>query len=161
MKKKPNTKIIIGVVIIIGALAWLLISSTLSNTQYFMTVEELQADSQARVGQTVRMSGAVIGDTIQYDPTTLQLSFQVAQIPGDHRLIERMGGMQAVLAQAAADPDAARLTVYYHGARPDLLKDQAQAILTGSLTETGEFQATEILLKCPSKYESSMPTPGN
>ncbi|NLB70385.1 MAG: cytochrome c maturation protein CcmE, partial [Chloroflexi bacterium] len=90
-------------------------------------------------------------------PETLDLSFTVAQIPGDHRLIEQMGGMAKVLAEAVADPDAARMTIHYTGVRPDLLKDEAQAIVTGTLDENGVFQASELLMKCPSRYESALP----
>ena len=68
-----------------------------------------------------------------------------------------MGGMQQVLADAVANPNAAKMTIYYKGARPDLLKDEAQAIITGSLDANGDFQATELLLKCPSKYEAALP----
>ena len=155
--KKKNTKLIIGVVIIIAAVVYLIASSTLSQSQYFLTVEELQSNQAEYVGKNVRMSGVVLGDSIKYDPQTLELTFQVAQIPGDHRVIEQMGGMSVVLAQAAKDPTLPKMTIHYVGPRPDLLKDEAQAIITGSLDENGVFQASELLLKCPSKYQSELP----
>ena len=155
--KKKNTKLIIGVVIIITAVVYLIASSTLSQSQYFLTVEELQSNQAEYVGKNVRMSGVVLGESIRYDPQTLELTFQVAQIPGDHRVIEQMGGMSVVLAQAAHDPTLPKMTIHYVGPRPDLLKDEAQAIITGSLDENGVFQASELLLKCPSKYQSELP----
>ncbi|HAE85835.1 MAG TPA: hypothetical protein DCG78_04920 [Anaerolineaceae bacterium] len=155
--KKKNTKLIVGVVIIIAAVVYLVASSTLSQSQYFMTVEELQSNQAEYVGKNVRMSGVVLGDSIVYDPQTLDLTFQVAQIPGDHRVIEQMGGMAVVLAQAAHDPALPKITIHYKGPRPDLLKDEAQAIITGSLDKNGVFQASELLLKCPSKYQSELP----
>lgn len=154
---KKNTKLILGIVIIIAAVVYLIVSSTLSQSQYFLTVEELQSNQAEYVGKNVRMSGVVLGDTIVYDPQTLELTFQVAQIPGDHRVIEQMGGMSVVLAQAAQDPTLPKMTIHYVGPRPDLLKDEAQAIITGSLDENGVFQASELLLKCPSKYQSELP----
>ena len=157
MNKKPNFKLIIGVLVIVAALGYLLISATRSNTQYFMTVDELISQKSELEGQKLRMSGAVLGDSIQYNPATLDLSFVVAQIPGDHRLIEEMGGMAKVLADAVADPNAKHMTIHYNGVKPDLLKDEAQAIVTGSLDAEGVFQATELLMKCPSKYESALP----
>ena len=157
MKKKPNYKFIIGGVVIAAALMYLLISSTISGSQYFMTVEELQTQKAEYVGKNVRMSGSVLGDTIQYEPKTLSLTFEVAQIPGDHKLIQQMGGMAKVLEDAAADPNAPRMTIHYTGAKPDLLQPAAQAIVSGSLDANGVFQATELLLKCPSKYESALP----
>ncbi len=98
-----------------------------------------------------------MGESIQYDPASLNLSFVVAQIPGDHKVIAEMGGMAKVLADAVADPNAPRITIHYTGVKPDLLKDEAQAIVTGSLDAEGVFQATELLMKCPSKYESELP----
>jgi cytochrome c-type biogenesis protein CcmE len=155
--KKKNTKLIIGIVIIVAAVVYLIVSSTISQSQYFKTVEELQSNQTQYLGKNVRMSGVVLGDTIVYDPQTLELTFQVAQIPGDHRVIEQMGGMSVVLAQAAHDPKLPKMTVHYKGPRPDLLKDEAQAIMTGSLDASGVFQANELLLKCPSKYQSELP----
>jgi cytochrome c-type biogenesis protein CcmE len=161
LKKKPNYKFIIGGVFIAAALLYLLISSTISGSQYFLTVEELQTQSADYVGKNVRMSGSVLGETIQYDAKTLSLTFDVAQIPGDHRVIKEMGGMVKVLEDAASDPNAPRMTIHYTGAKPDLLQPAAQAIVSGSLDANGVFQATELLLKCPSKYESALPKQAN
>jgi Cytochrome c-type biogenesis protein CcmE len=157
LKNKKNNKLIIGIVVIAGALLYLVISSTLSQSQYFMTVQELKAGQAELVGKNIRMSGVVLGDTIAYDPQTLDLTFEVAQIPGDHQVIQDMGGMAAVLAQAAHDPTLPKIQVHYKGPRPDLLKDEAQAIMTGALDEAGVFQVSELLLKCPSKYEAELP----
>lgn len=157
MKNNKNIKLIIGIALIAAALLYLVISSTLSQSQYFMTVAELKDGQAELVGKNIRMSGVVLGDTISYDPQTLDLSFEVAQIPGDHQLIKDMGGMSAVLAQAAHDPTLPKIQVHYKGPRPDLLKDEAQAIMTGALDESGVFQVSELLLKCPSKYEAELP----
>ena len=40
---------------------------------------------------------------------------------------------------------------------PDLLRDEAQAIMTGQFSSDGVFHAEELLLKCPTKYEESVP----
>jgi cytochrome c-type biogenesis protein CcmE len=41
--------------------------------------------------------------------------------------------------------------------KPDLLRNEAQAIMTGRMGEDGAFHATELLLKCPTKYEEAVP----
>jgi cytochrome c-type biogenesis protein CcmE len=46
----------------------------------------------------------------------------------------------------------------YAGAMPDLLKDEAQAIMTGQLDSAGVFHADELLLKCPTKYQEAVPS---
>lgn len=155
--KKKNYKLIIGIAVILAALVYFVISTTISQSRYFMTVEEMLNRKAELVDRSVRISGVVLGDTIVYDPLELQLSFTVAQIPGDHRQIKEMGGMAFVLNQAANDPSLPRLQIVYEGARPDLLQHEAQAIMTGALGADGVFHASELLLKCPSKYEAQLP----
>lgn len=146
----------IGGALIVVAGIILAITSLRGNAQYYLTIDELLADP-ASVGQTVRISGVVLGDTIQYDPSGDTLTFVVASIPSDNATIEKMGGLAAALHQAATDPNAKRLNVVYYGSRPDLLKDEAQAIMTGTLNANGVFNASELLLKCPTRYEDSIP----
>jgi cytochrome c-type biogenesis protein CcmE len=55
------------------------------------------------------------------------------------------------------DPSRPSLDVIYHGPIPDLLQNEAQAIITGEVLASGVFEADEILLKCPTKYEGSVP----
>ena len=102
MKNNKNIRLIVGVGVIAAALLYLVFSSTLTQSQYFMTVEELKAGQTELVGKNIRMSGVVLGDSIVYDPQTLDLTFTVAQIPGDHKVIKEMGGMSAVLAPSGA-----------------------------------------------------------
>lgn len=151
-------KFIVGGVMLLAAVGYLIVSSALANSQYYMTVEELQAKGQEMVGQSARISGVVLGDTIQLNPQTLVIHFTVANIPTDAADIERLGGMATVLRSAAKDSSLPRLQVIYHGEKPDLLKDASQAIMTGKLGTDGFFYADELLLKCPTKYESA-PTP--
>ena len=105
----------------------------------------------------MRISGAVIGDLIQYDPETLTLNFTIAHTPGDQKEVDAQGGLAAVLHAAVADPNAARLQVVYKGVKPDLLRNEAQAIMTGKVGDDGVFYANELLLKCPTKYEEALP----
>jgi len=55
------------------------------------------------------------------------------------------------------DPTRAKLVVVYDGVMPDLLKNEAQAIVTGKIGADGKFYAKELLLKCPTKYEEAVP----
>ncbi len=152
-----RTKFIVGGLLILAAVAYLIVSSTQANAEYFMTVNELKSKGSAIVGQNVRISGAVIGNTIQYDPQTLTLTFDVAHVPGDNAQIDAQGGLAAVLHAAVVDPSRARIKVVYSGPKPDLLKDEAQAIMTGHLDSAGVFHADELLLKCPTKYQDAVP----
>ena len=51
----------------------------------------------------------------------------------------------------------ATLQVIHNGPMPDLLQNEAQAIMTGRLDADGVFHADELLLKCPTKYEEAVP----
>ncbi len=153
---KPN-KFLIGGVLMLAAVALLVITSLKGNAQYYLTVDELTA-GKAKAGNNARVSGVVLGDTIQYDARTLNLTFTVAHIPGDNDEIEALGGLAKVLHEASIDPDANRIQVSYNGVKPDLLTNEAQAIMTGALGEDGVFYAEELLLKCPSRYEDGVPS---
>ena len=122
-----------------------------------MTVEELAANQAANMNKSIRISGAVIGNTIDYDSKTLTLKFVIAHVPGSNKEINAQGGLAAALHAAVTDPNRPRLHVVYNGPMPDLLKDEAQAIMTGKLGQDGAFYADELLLKCPSKYEEDVP----
>lgn len=150
-------KFFIGGLLILGAVVFLIWSSTVATSEYFLTIDELNEQRASVVDRNVRLSGAVIGDTIRYDAETLTLTFEIAHVPGDQALIEDDGGLAEALHMAVMDPSRSRVTVQYEGPLPDLLRHEAQAIVTGKLGEDGIFYADELLLKCPTKYEEAVP----
>ncbi len=152
-----RTKFLIGGGLILASVVYLIASSTGANAQFFMTVDEVRAAGADVAGRNLRVSGAVIGDTIQYDAQTLTLSFEVANVPADNAVIEAQGGLAEVLHQAVVDPSRNRIQVIYVGPKPDLMRDEAQAIMTGHIGPDGVFQAEELLLKCPTRYEEAVP----
>ncbi len=144
-------KFLIGGLLILGAVAYLIISNTIFGARYFMTVDELLANPDY-VGREVRISGAVIGDTIQYDSQNLIMDFTISNIPAEFE------NLAFALHESVNDPNAARIPVHVENeVMPDLLQHEAQAILTGSLDEDGTFYATELLLKCPTRFEEAGP----
>lgn len=151
-------KFIIGGLLIVSAIVYLIYSSSKANAQYFYTIDELMSRGKSAVGQNVRISGAVVGDSIQYDTETLALSFTVANVPADNKQIDAQGGLALVLHEAVTDPTRTRMQAVYVGPKPDLLRDEAQAIMTGQMGEDGVFYADELLLKCPTKYEEAVPS---
>jgi cytochrome c-type biogenesis protein CcmE len=152
-----RNKFLFGALLILAAVVYLIVSSTKANAEYFMTIDELNQKGQGVAGRSLRVSGAIIGDTIQYDPQTLTLTFDVAHVPGDNADIEAQGGLAQALHQAVVDPSRSRMHVIYQGVKPDLLRDEAQAIMTGELGPDGVFHADELLLKCPTRYEEAVP----
>ncbi len=150
-RASEHIKFAVGGVLLIGAVIVLLVSGTLGGMRYFITIDELLSGAQP-VGQSVRVTGAVIGDSIQYNPQTLDLSFTIAHVPLDTPDLAR------ALHEAVLDPTAPRLTVYMtNQVKPDLLRNEAQAILTGSMQPDGRFYGDSVLLKCPSRFGEPHP----
>ena len=150
-----RAKFIIGGVIMLAAVVYLIVSN-LGSQQYFMTVNELSSRKGELVGRNLRISGVVLGDTIQYDGR--ELRFTIAHIPDSAAEIEDEGGLAEVLHRATTDPAAQHVeVVLYDEPKPDLLQHEAQAIVTGELGEDGVFYADELLLKCPTRYEEDVP----
>jgi cytochrome c-type biogenesis protein CcmE len=135
-----RTKFLVGGLVILVAVAYLIVSSFGSSAQYFLTVAELQDKGTAIVGDDVRISGVVIGDSISYDAQSLRLEFDIVDS------LEDLGNP---------------LHVVYIGPKPDLMKHEAQAIIEGTWSEDGTFfahdRADSLLLKCPTRYEEDYP----
>lgn len=144
-------KFLIGGILILAAVTYLIVSSTTAGARYFITVDELLNNTEY-VGKSVRISGAVIGDTIKYDDKNLVIDFSIANIPSDYT------NLAQALYESVNDPNSIRIPVQVVGqVKPDLLKHEAQAILTGTLDEKGVFHATELLLKCPTRFQEANP----
>ncbi len=108
-------KFIFAGLLIVAAVVYLIVSNTGSTARYFLTIEELRAMGDRAVGRSLTVSGAVLGDTIAYDPTIPQVTFTIVHVPGDPKEVERAGGLAAVLHAAVNDPAAPRLEVVYNG----------------------------------------------
>jgi cytochrome c-type biogenesis protein CcmE len=152
-------KFVVGGLLIAAAIVYLIISSLQANTQYYLTVEETLAKyaKGELEDRNLRVSGAVIGDSINYDVDELRLEFTIVHIPGTKTAMDEEGGLAKALHLAVNDPTRKALNVVYEGPKPDLLQDEAQAIMTGQIGEDGVFYADEVLLKCPTKYEEAVP----
>jgi cytochrome c-type biogenesis protein CcmE len=145
-RQRGRLKFLLGGLLILGAVLYLVISGTVSGARFFITVDELVEDT-SYAGQPLRISGAVLGDSIQYDSENLIIEFTIANIP------PQFDDLAETLHLAVNDPTATRLNVRVENqVKPDLLQHEAQAILTGTLGPDGVFHATELNLKCPSRF---------
>ncbi len=152
-----RAKFIIGGLLIVAAVVYLIVSSTQAAAQYYLTIDEMLARGDEAYGRAIKLAGAVDGDSVSYDTDTLTLEFSMANVPADLDEIEAGGGLAKVLYDALRDPNASRLQVVYVGPKPDLLRHEAQAIVTGNMGDDGVFYADELLLKCPTRYEEEVP----
>lgn len=140
-----NVKFLIGGVLILAAVAFLIVTAIQSAAQYSYTVQDV-LDRQATLADgktTVRVSGFVIGDSIEYDPRAFKLSFDIVSTHDELEAPQR-------ILHVVADGHP----------RPDLLQHEAQATLTGRLGADGVFYVApgndSLLLKCPTRYEQAL-----
>jgi cytochrome c-type biogenesis protein CcmE len=149
-RRSGRWKYLAGGLLLLGAVAILLLSGTLTGARYFITVDELLANPAKYAGQTVRVSGAVDGATIQYDPQSLLITFTVAHVP------DQTPDLALALHQAVKDPATARMQVRVENqVKPELLQNEAQALMTGTLGPDGVFHVSELNLKCPTRFTES------
>lgn len=150
-QKSERWKFLLGGLLIFAAIIYLVITSTINGARFFITVDEVVADA-AYQGEAVRLTGAVLGDTIDYEAATGNLSFTIAHIPREFE------DLAETLHLAANNPDLTQLVVQMDDTTmPDLLQHEAQAILTGTLGDDDIFYATELNLKCPTRFEEHTP----
>lgn len=124
-----SLKFILGGVILLGVIGYVMFSSFQSNTVYYYTLPELQAQRAQLVGQTVRVNGPLDKASIQNDQKNLILQFNLVE-------------------------EGVVLPVVYHGVAPDTMGSGESVVAEGKLDANGVFRADSILVKCPSKYEA-------
>lgn len=155
-KHKPSAsagrlKLLMGGGLLLAVIAILVLSGTLTGARFFLSVDTV-VSNPSYVGQTVRLTGAVIGESIRYDAETGDLSFTIVHVP------DTFDDLAAALHEAVNDPTRTRITIVMTDqVKPDLLQHEAQAILTGQLNPDGTFTATELNLKCPSRFGDELP----
>ena len=123
-------KFAIGGAIVVLGIGYLILSSIQGATAYYLTVSELKAKGPSIQGKSVRVSGTIVGDTIEWNARDLILNFDIAD-------------------------DSGSLSVVYKGVRPDMFRDGAEAVVEGKYSGEGVFNANTLLLRCPSKYEEA------
>jgi cytochrome c-type biogenesis protein CcmE len=121
-------KFITGGVMIVLAIIYLMYTGIQSNATYFMTVDELFTKGVEVENQTVRVAGKVDVGTVEFNNRDLILKFDVISENGQH------------------------LPVVFNGPKPDQMREGTEAILEGKY-DGQTFEAKNLLLKCPSKYE--------
>ncbi len=122
-------KVAVGVAVIIAALGYIIYDGLRVGAAYYLTVSEFKARTDLSPARGIRLHGIVDPASITYSAESRVLSFRM--IEGNDTL-----------------------RVRYRGIRPDQLAEAQEAVLEGRLGDEGVFEASKIMLKCPSKYEA-------
>jgi cytochrome c-type biogenesis protein CcmE len=122
-------KIIATVLVVGGAAAYLLASSFGESMVYYKTVDELLRERARFEGTPIRVNGLLVEGSVARKPDTDEYRFVLSK-------------------------NGAQIAVTYRGILPDTMLPGRELVVEGALLPGGdELAATEILTKCPSKYE--------
>ena len=128
-----NIKVMIGSLIIVGAIVYFGFAGYEEGRSYYKTIGELSEMGDDAYEKRIRVAGIVSEGSIQRQGN--EILFQIEQ-------------------------DDLKLSVLYTGTRPvpDTFKDGAEALCDGHYKPDGTFEATQIQAKCASKYEAEYGT---
>jgi cytochrome c-type biogenesis protein CcmE len=139
-------RFVIGSALIVGAIAYLIVTAIRSTSEYYLTVDEVAARQSELGGQSLRVAGRVKVGTITWDPASLTLRFAIVPIP-------EPGSAGGVAPVVATDPVSFKVTSIGEP-KPDMFAENRDVIVEGKLLPAGEIAATQVLTSCPSKYQA-------
>ncbi len=137
----------IGGALIVLAIAYLIVSSIRSTSEYYLTVTEVSARQSQLGGEPIRVAGRVKPGTISWEPNTLTLKFAIVPIPDP-------APASPVRPVSVNAPDPVSFRVICAGQpKPDMLAPGRDVIVEGKLGADGVIIATQVMTSCPSKYQ--------
>jgi cytochrome c-type biogenesis protein CcmE len=135
---KKNKRILIGGLIILGALTYIIYGGAKEALVYFYTPSELEAKAKPSADKFLRMGGMVVQGSLKKDVKNLTYNFQLTD-------------------------GSATVPVTFKGVPPDLFADGKGAVVEGRLGSDGVFHATTIMAKHSEEYkppaDSKVPYP--
>ena len=123
-----TVKFVIGGIVVVAVIAVLIATSFSGSTSDYLTVSEVKA-LEPDQGRNSRVAGEIVPNSVNWNTRELHLTFEIKDETGT-------------------------LPISYHGPQPDMLVDAVEAVVIGKYDASAQtFEAEELLMKCPSKYE--------
>ena len=122
-------RFIVGAGLIAIAVSYLVYAGIRTTSMYYFELGEFLARREALAGETLRVKGWVRHGSINRDPTTNELSFELAR-----------------------QDDTSAIPVAYRGIMPDMFAEGREVVVEGRYDGRG-LAARQIMTSCPSKYE--------
>lgn len=126
-KTKRRLIVVTGIIIIVMALVLAFVGSNASAK----TISLSEATSGNYANQRVQVTGNVVDNSYSTSGNTLTFSIYDPD-----------------------NPSAGQMVVDYQGSASSTFGNGVTAISTGRMTNDGHLEASELVTKCPSKYES-------
>ncbi|GAB4387641.1 MAG: cytochrome c maturation protein CcmE [Thermodesulfovibrionales bacterium] len=129
---KSKRRLIAISAVIVAAFAYLVTLGMREGGMYYLEVSEFVSKAGELDGRKVRVNGAVVRGSMDFDPATLRLSFALRDVKGQERI-----------------------NVLYRGAPPDLMEEEGVTLVAEGTYDPAArvFVSRKLLVKCPSKYE--------
>ena len=123
-----TTKFLVGGAVVALVIGLLIATSFSGSTSDYLTIAEVKALDVEQVRDS-RVAGAIVPNSVGWNTRELHLTFMI-------------------------EDETGTLPISYHGPQPDMLVDAVEAVAIGKYDHAGQvFEAEELLMKCPSKYE--------
>ncbi|MEZ4358621.1 MAG: cytochrome c maturation protein CcmE [Kofleriaceae bacterium] len=135
MKKQTLYKLILTASVVVGGAGFLFYSSV-GNAQHYKMVDDLMKAPSEWVGREMKVHGWVQPGSIHEE------------------IVDQEMRRSFVLQHSGK-----KLYVTHMGPKPDTFRDQSEVVATGNVVQqpdgTYAFHASELMAKCPSKYEGA------
>jgi cytochrome c-type biogenesis protein CcmE len=121
-------KFVLGGIVVAVVIGVLIATSFSGSTSEYLSVAEVKALGADQTRDS-RVAGEIVPDSVNWSTRDLHLTFKIEDGTGN-------------------------LAISYHGPQPDMLVDAVEAVVVGKYDPSSQvFEAEELLMKCPSKYE--------
>ena len=121
-------KFLIGGVVVVVVIGVLIATSFSGSTSDYLKIAAVKALGPDQTRNS-RVAGEIVPNSVKWNTKDLHLTFDIKDETG-------------------------QLAISYHGPQPDMLVDAVEAVVIGKYDPAAQvFEAEELLMKCPSKYE--------
>jgi cytochrome c-type biogenesis protein CcmE len=145
---------VIGALLVFGALASVSLIVYRGNQELYFTVDELVSD-----GAPAQLASADQSDS--HGVVEAAESAPYVRVRGgiDKSTVERAD--EGLEVRFALVGDDSAIPVVYHGLVPDTFEQADEVTVRGRMGADGQFDADELMVQCPSKYEAELPGSGD
>lgn len=126
-----RVRLVIGLLIGVGVF-YVFMSSATDGGQWFMEVDEAVAATNIPPDRPIRVKGDVAAGSYQHEEGTTEHYFKI------------VGKTEQPM------------PVYYNGPMPDVFAEGREVVVSGHRRADGTLVASEVIAKCPSKYEGGI-----
>lgn len=130
---RGNAKLLGVLLLMGGGIVALVLSSFSGAAVYSKSVDQLLAERSSLVGRRVRVDGSLVHGSLEKRDQPCEYRFRM----------ERAGAVMPVRFAQCVVPDTFR----------DVPNVDVGVTVEGKLAQDGSFDATQVLAKCPSKYD--------